>query len=194
VSAQVALPEWVRARGLALFMTVYFGAYTASSAAWGEIAALGGLPLAHFIAAAGALAIIPLTWRWHLQTGAGLDLTPSMHWPAPIVGHEIAQDRGPVLVTVEYHIDPAQRQPFLAALDRLGGERRRDGAYQWGVFENAAAPGHMVETFLVESWLEHLRQHERVTNADRILENEVLRFQSDGTPPRVTHMIAAQQE
>jgi hypothetical protein len=52
----------------------------------------------------------------------------------------------------------------------------------------------MVETFLVESWLEHLRQHERVTNADRILENEVLRFQSDGTPPRVTHMIAAQQE
>jgi predicted MFS family arabinose efflux permease len=194
VSAQVALPEWVRARGLALFMTVYFGAYTASSAAWGEIAALGGLPLAHFIAAGGALLIIPLTWRWHLQTGADLDLTPSMHWPAPIVGHEIEQDRGPVLVTVEYHIDPAQRQPFLEALERLGHERRRDGAYRWGVFENAAAPGHMVETFLVESWLEHLRQHERVTNADRVLEDQVWRFQIDGTPPRVTHMVAAEWE
>jgi predicted MFS family arabinose efflux permease len=190
VSAQVALPEWVRARGLALFMTVYFGAHTAGSALWGQVAALAGLPLAHFIAAAGALAVIPLTWRWHLQTGAEVDLTPSMHWPAPIVSRAFEQDRGPVLVTVEYRIDPAQRQPFLAALDRLGHERRRDGAYRWGVFEDAADPARFVETFLVESWLEHLRQHERVTNADRVLQSEVRRFQADGEP-KVTHMIAA---
>jgi MFS family permease len=190
VSAQMALPEWVRARGLALFMTVYFGAHTAGSALWGQVAALAGLPLAHFIAAAGALAVIPLTWRWHLQTGAEVDLTPSMHWPAPIVSRAFEQDRGPVLVTVEYRIDPAQRQPFLAALDRLGHERRRDGAYRWGVFEDAADPARFVETFLVESWLEHLRQHERVTNADRVLQSEVRRFQADGEP-KVTHMIAA---
>jgi MFS family permease len=193
VSAQVALPEWVRARGLAVFMTVYFGAHTAGSALWGQVAALAGLPLAHFLAAAGALVIIPLTWRWHLQTGADLDLTPSMHWPAPIVSREFEQDRGPVLVTVEYRIDPAQRRPFLAALDRLCHERRRDGAYRWGVFEDAADPARFVETFLIESWLEHLRQHERVTHADRVLENEVQRFQLDGEP-KVTHMIAAESD
>jgi len=190
VSAQVALPEWVRARGLALFMTVYFGAHTVGSALWGQVAALAGLPLAHVIAAAGVLLAIPLTWRWRLQTGADIDLTPSMHWPAPIVSREMAQDRGPVLVTVEYRIDPAQRGPFLAALDRLGHERRRDGAYRWGVFEDAADPARFVETFLVESWLEHLRQHERVTNADRLLQTEVQQFQVDGAP-KVTHMIAA---
>ena len=193
VSAQVALPEWVRARGLAVFMTVYFGAYTASSAAWGEIATLGGLTLAHLVAAAGAIVIIPLTWRWHLQTGAGADLTPSMHWPAPIVGADIEQDRGPVMVTVEYRIDPAQRQAFLAALDRVGSERRRDGAYRWGVFEDAADPSRIVETFLVESWIEHLRQHERVTNADRVAEDAVRHFQLDGEPT-VTHLIAAERE
>ena len=193
VSAQVALPEWVRARGLALFMTVYFGAHTAGSAVWGQVAALTGLPLAHFIAAAGALAIIPLTWRWHLQTGADVDLTPSMHWAAPIVSQEVEQDRGPVLVTVEYRIDPAQRRPFLAALDRLAHERRRDGAYRWGVFEDAADPARFLETFLVESWLEHLRQHERVTNADRVLQTHVRRFQLEGAP-KVTHMIAAERE
>ena len=193
VSAQVALPEWVRARGLALFMTVYFGAHTAGSALWGQVAALAGLPLAHYIAAAGALLAIPLTWRWHLQTGADIDLTPSMHWPAPIVSRDIAQDRGPVLVTVEYRIDPAQRGPFLAALDRLGEERRRDGAYRWGAFKDAADPARFVETFLVESWLEHLRQHERVTNADRVMQSEVQRFDLEGKP-KVTHMIAADNE
>ena len=193
VSAQVALPEWVRARGLALFMTVYFGAHTAGSALWGRVAALLGLPLALFIAAAGAFLAIPLTSRWHLQTGVDIDLTPSMHWPAPIVSREVEQDRGPVLVTVEYRINPAQRAPFLAALDRLGEERRRDGAYRWGVFEDAADPTHFVETFLVESWLEHLRQHERVTNADRVLQSEVRQFNLEGEP-KVTHMIAAEKD
>jgi hypothetical protein len=192
VSAQLALPEWVRARGLALFMTVYFGAHTAGSALWGQVATLAGLPIAHFVAAAGALLVIPLTWRWRLQTGADVDLTPSMHWPAPIVSRAVGEDRGPVLVTVEYRIDPAQRRPFLAALDHLGQERRRDGAYRWGVFEDAADPARFVETFLVESWLEHLRQHERVTHADRVLQREVQRFNLEGEP-KVTHMIAAEK-
>jgi len=98
-----------------------------------------------------------------------------------------------VLVTVEYRIDPAQRGPFLAALDRLGEERRRDGAYRWGAFEDAADPARFVETFLVESWLEHLRQHERVTNADRVMQSEVQRFDLEGKP-KVTHMIAADNE
>jgi len=48
----------------------------------------------------------------------------------------------------------------------------------------------MVETFLVESWLEHLRQHERVTDTDRVLQETVHRFRIDGTP-NITHLIAA---
>jgi MFS family permease len=193
VSAQLALPEWVRGRGLAMFVTAFFGAITLGSAIWGQIAGMAGLPAAHFLAAAGALAAIPLTWRWKLQTGAGVDLTPSMHWPTPVVTHEVEQDRGPVLVTVDYRIDPQERKSFLAALEKLGHERRRDGAYAWGVFEDAAVEGRMVETFLVESWLEHLRQHERVTNADRVLQDAVLRFHTKGTP-KVTHLIASEPD
>ena len=193
VSAQVALPEWVRGRGLAMFVTTFFGAISLGSAIWGQIAGMAGLPAAHFIAAAGALAAIPLTWRWKLQTGAGIDLTPSMHWPAPIVAYDVEQDRGPVLVTVEYMIAPQDREPFLAALEKLGHERRRDGAYAWGVFEDAAVEGRMVETFLVKSWLEHLRQHDRVTNADRVLQDAVHRFHTNGTP-KVTHLIASETD
>ena len=143
--------------------------------------------------AAGALLAIPLTWRWKLQTGTGIDLTPSMHWPAPIVTHEIEHDRGPVLVTVEYRIDPKNRDAFLDSLERVANERRRDGAYAWCVFEDAAQEGRMVETFLVESWLEHLRQHERVTQADRAVQEAIRRFDLDGAP-KVTHLIAAQPE
>jgi len=193
VSAQMALPEWVRGRGLATYVTGFFGSLSLGSAIWGQVGGMVGLPAAHFIAAAGALAAIPLTWRWKLQTGAGIDLTPSMHWPAPVVARTLEQDRGPVLVTVEYRIDPKDRQPFLAALEKLGHERRRDGAYVWGIYEDAAVEGRMVETFLLESWLEHLRQHERVTNADRVLQDSVLRFHCEGSP-KVTHLIASEPD
>jgi MFS family permease len=193
VSAQVALPEWVRGRGLALYMTVFFGALSLGSIIWGKVASLVGLPVAHFAAAAAALAAIPLTSRWKLQTGAELDLTPSMHWPVPVTTREIEHDRGPVLVTVEYRIDPGNRNAFLAALDQLCRERRRDGAYRWGVFEDAAEEGRFVETFLVESWLEHLRQHQRVTRADRLLQDAIARFQIAGAPV-VTHWIAAEPD
>ena len=191
VSAQVALPDWVRGRGLALYTTAFFGCLTVGSAAWGEIAVWVGLPDAHFLAAAGAIAAIPLTWRWKLQTGAGLDLSPSMHWPAPITAQNIARDRGPVLVTVEYDIDPKDREAFLEAIGKLEHSRRRDGAFAWGVFEDAAEAGRILETFLVESWMEHLRQHERVTKADRVVQDAVERFHLHGEP-KVTHFIAAE--
>jgi MFS family permease len=190
ISAQVSLPDWVRGRGLALYTTVYFGCLTVGSAVWGKVAAVLGLPDAHFLAAVGVLVAIPLTWRWKLQAGTGADMTPSMHWPAPIAAHPIDNDQGPVFVTVEYRIRPQDRQPFLQTVARLGYERRRDGAYRWGVFEDTADEGRIIEAFLVASWTEHLRQHERVTNADRLVQECVIRFHLDGEP-KVTHFIAA---
>jgi MFS family permease len=190
ISAQVALPEWVRGRGLSMFVTIFFGCLALGSAIWGQVAGMAGLPAAHFMAAVGALLAIPLTWRWKLQTGAGLDLSPSMHWPEPIIAHAVEKDRGPVLVTIEYRINPQDREAFLAAVEKLGRQRRRDGAYAWGVFEDAAVEGRVVETFLVESWLEHLRQHERVTNADRVVQDAVHRFHTAGAPI-VSHLIAS---
>jgi MFS family permease len=189
VSAQLALPEWVRGRGLAVYVTVFFGTMSLGSACWGFLGSRLGLEPAHLIAAAGALLAIPLGWRWKLRSAAGQDLTPSMHWPAPVLTEPVEGDAGPVLVTVEYHVDPKNREAFVAALTRLARTRRRDGAYSWGVFQDTAHAGRFVETYLVVSWLEHLRQHERFTLADRALEDRVRAVLREA--PRITHYIAA---
>ena len=190
MSAQVALPDWVRGRGLAMYVTAFFGTMTAGSVLWGELAGLTGLPITHFFAAAGILLAIPLTRRWKLQTGAGIDLSPSMHWPEPIVTNAVENDAGPVMVTVEYRIDPASRDAFLIALEALSRERKRDGAYAWGVFQDTADEGRFLETFLLDLWLEHLRQHKRVTRADRVLQAHVRSYLKAETI--VTHLIAAE--
>ncbi|MGH7933670.1 MAG: MFS transporter [Candidatus Binataceae bacterium] len=190
ISAQVALPVWARGRRLAMFVTVLSDTLTIGSAIWGQVASVTGLPSAHFITVAGVLIAIPPTWRWKLQTDAVLDLTPAVQWPVPITTHEIGRDRGPVMVTIQYDIEPARREAFFRATAKLARERRRDGAYDWGLFEDPATDGRFVESFLVDSWMEHLRQHERVTKADNALQKTVDRFQIKGTPT-VTHLVAA---
>ena len=162
------------------------------SVVWGEVASTVGLPITHYLAAVGTLLAIPLTWQWKLQTGAGLDLTPSMHWPTPVVAEDLEERAGPVMVMVEYRIAVKDRDCFLVALERVAAERRWDGAYAWGVFEDAAEPGRFVETFLVESWLEHLRQHERVTKAHRLLQERVKGLLLQ--PEKVTHLISAAEQ
>jgi MFS family permease len=189
VSAQLALPEWVRGRGLAVYATVFFGTMSLGSACWGFLGSHLGLPSAHLIAAAGALLAVPVTWRWKLRGGADQDLTPSMHWPVPVLAEAVKGDAGPVLVSIEYRVDLQDREAFIAAVTRLARTRRRDGAYAWGVFQDMAHAGRFVETFLVDSWLEHLRQHERFTRADQALEDRVRSFTQE--EPRVTHYIAA---
>ena len=192
VSAQFALPGWVRGRGMAMFATAQFAGLAVGSIVWGQAAQEIGLPAVHIIAAIALVAAVPLLRRWRLQTAADLDLAPSMHWPVPLLSHDVEPDRGPLLVTIEYAVAAVDRAAFLTAMAKLAGERRRDGAYDWGIYEDASKEGVFVETFWVDSWLEHLRQHQRVTNADRVLQDTVQRFQAD-RDPAVRHLIAARR-
>jgi hypothetical protein len=103
------------------------------------------------------------------------------------------EEHGPVLVTVEYSIDPARARDFSRDMQAMRRIRRRDGAIRWGLFEDAATPGRYIETFLVESWAEHLRQHERVTISDRETESRAIALHQGDGPPKVTHWIASSE-
>ena len=150
-----------------------------------------GLPIAYFVAAAGVVLGIPLTWRWKLQTGVGIDLSPAMHWRAPTATRKVENNQGPVLAVVEYRVDATNRAEFLGAVDELGHARRRDGAYAWGVYEDVADVGRFIETFTIESWLELMHQRERVTNADKMLEDRIRRLLAEA--PRITLSVSSER-
>ena len=143
----------------------------------------------------GPVAERELTAADELRPPPGLGAADRHQTRASLEGVEllagaVEDDAGPVMVTVEYRVSVENRAAFLAAINRFGHERKRDGAYAWGVFEDTAHPGRVLETFLVDSWLEHLRQHQRVTKADRALEKQVFGLARE--EPRVTHYIAAE--
>lgn len=187
--AQATSPGWVKARALAIYLLVFQGSMAAGSTLWGSVASTIGVPATLLSAAALLIAAsLVLAWRFPLDRASMLDLAPSAHWPAPLIDGTVEHDSGPVLVTIEYRIDPARSAEFFAAIQPMQRIRRRDGAIHWGVYEDTAAPGTVIETFTVESWLEHLRQHERITNADRVQQEALAAFLT-GEAPMVRHFV-----
>jgi hypothetical protein len=120
-----------------------------------------------------------------------MDVSPWNHWKMPAIVEDIRpeSDAGPVLVTVEYRVNRDRTDEFLQAIHEYGRVRRRDGAVRWGVYRDLEEADRYVETFVVSSWAEHLRQHERVTNADRAVEDR-LRTHVTGVPS-VRHLVSA---
>ena len=190
VSLQTVVPGWVRARALSVYLLAFYAGLTGGSALWGALAERCGLQTALLASAAGQVLGLLATVRFPLRSGEGLNLAPSRQWPVPIIVHDLEPDRGPVLVTVQYQVDPARAAEFAAALQEVRRIRLRDGAYQWGLFVDAAVAHRYVEVFVVRSWVEHLRQHERVTWADRDLEERARAFHTGDGPPVVHHLIA----
>jgi len=192
VAVQFATPSWVRARVLSVYMIVFQGAIALGSVVWGTLAQRSGLRLA-LVAGGATMVAGSLAGRtWFRLSARVPDFTPSLHWPKPALVCEPAGEDGPVLVTVEFRVPPQNVEPFIAAANRLQRLRRRNGAYQWQLFRDPSAPDRFVETYMVDSWADHLRQHDRVTVEERDAESSLGALVVAGTEPVVKHMIAVQ--
>jgi MFS family permease/quinol monooxygenase YgiN len=189
VAAQTAVPTWVRARALSVQLLVFQGSMVLGSLLWGALAQRTSLSIALASAGVGLIVCVLLTVRYRLRCAEKLDLQASLHWDQPAIAFEPCPNDGPVLITLEYRIDPANAEEFTKVMQALSQIRRRDGAIQWGLYQDLSDPGRFVETALVESWVEHKRQFARVTNADKVIEERVRAFHISNEPPKVSQMI-----
>ena len=181
-------PDWVRARVLAIFILVYQGSYALGSAAWGAVAQRSGLRAALLYAGIGTIVTAAVAFFAPLPESTA-DLSPWNHWRMPVVLKEVGADvdKGPVLVAIEYAVIPERTTEFVDAMHEYGRMQRRDGAYRWAIFRDTEVADRYLEIFLVNSWAEHLRQHERQTQADRELQGRINSYLSG--EPTVRHWI-----
>ena len=190
VTAQMALPDWVRARGTAVFIASGMIGATAGGFAWGQIAALVSIERAMEVAAfASLIAFMLLRRRYRFGSLAQTDLTPVQLTAEFAAGATIEDDQGPVMVTIEYQIDPARVEAFSTVMADSRSWRLRHGALHWGLYRDVANPGRYVEHFLVDSWLDRLRQIERLTAEDMALRNRKNEFHLGAEPPVMRHLL-----
>jgi hypothetical protein len=186
-AVQALVPAWVQARAAGFFMLAFQGALAAGSILWGWVAGFAGASAALLLSAVALTGGALIGRRHALRLDDSLNLAPVDAWPAPVLHDDVHAGSGPVLVTVEYRVAEGMGETFARAMQTMRLVRRRDGAYHWGLFVDATDPSRYVEEFLVESWMEHLRQHERMTVTDwegQLLIREFLTEQ-----PRVSHLL-----
>ena len=189
VAAQVALPDWVRARGMSIYQVALMGGSAAGSLLWGQVGSWTSVTTAVVAAAAFGVLALGLTRRISVNGGADLDFTPAR----PRIDGEaigVEPDDGPVMVTVEYLVDPARADEFAAVMAQTRRARLRQGALSWGLFRDVTQPGRYVEYFVDENWLEHQRRLERFSAFDAELRLKRLAFHLGPEPPRLERYVA----
>jgi predicted MFS family arabinose efflux permease len=191
LAAQTVAPSWVSARVIGTYLLISQGGLAAGSFFWGLVADRLSLPEALLLAGVGLGLGLLAAPVWRLERSERLDLRPSTHLnQVGAIDPSVEPGRGPVLVTAEYRVTLERRVEFVSAMQELRIVRRRDGALRWGLFYDPSEPERYLETFVIGSWAEHLRQHERATMADRAIDQRVQRL-AEG-PPRVSHLLAAE--
>jgi len=189
VAVQMSLPTWVRARGLAIFLMTVMGFMALGSALWGLVARELSIPLSMIIAAIFIVTGTLFTMRLSL-VGDEDDLSPVSTWSDPGVALPLEGHSGPVEVLVEYEIPPENRDKFVRQMRAIRRIRQRNGAYSWSLHEDINQPGVFIETFMDDSWHDHLRRRLRLTAADRAAQDSVNALQVVPGEPKVRQLLA----
>jgi MFS family permease len=190
VSAQLALPDWVRARGMSMYQMAIMGASAIGAALWGQIATISDLHVSLVVAAISSIACMIAAQTLVNDRSIEEDLTPSREFKRPEA--EAPPKHGHVVVTIEYRIDPARAGDFRALMQESRRSRLRQGALAWELLHDIGDPGRYLEQITDESWTEHLRRFDRVTAADVSLRERKLAFHVGETPPLVTRYVVEQ--
>jgi MFS family permease len=189
ITVQTASPRWVVGRTLSIYQMVTFGGIAVGSWVWGEIAAAHGIENALVWASVAMAASVLLGMRHGLPQWDRQDLEPSHAWPYPEIKLDIVPQSGPVVVTIEYRVLEEDQPAFIVAMREVRRIRRRDGARRWMLLQDVSDPNRWTELFYSPTWLEHLRQHHRVTVADREIESRAIAYHQGPGRPHVSHML-----
>jgi MFS family permease len=190
VTAQLTLPDWVRARGMAIYQMALMAGSALGAALWGQVASMSSLRTSLLASAALAMVGVVVLRRWRLGAYSEEDLTPQRVWTEPVPAIPLQPTDGPVMVIVEYLIDDRDAAEFAELMRESRRSRLQKGALSWGMFRDTGDPRRYIEYFVDESWVEHLRRFDRVTASDvRLRERRFALHRGEG-PPKVTRYLA----
>lgn len=186
-----ASPLWVRARVLSVYFLIFQGCLASGALFWGVVANACGMSTAMQFAAGGLVATLATIFTFPLKAAEQMDTTTAgVIDPTPDLPLQPHPEHGPVVISISYCVSPDRAAEFHAALAALEVKRRREGAFQWHLYSDLARPGHYVEMFQIETWGEYLRQRERTTVQDKLIEDRVLAMHLGPAPPAVSYYIS----
>jgi MFS family permease len=189
VGIQLAAPRWVAGRALAAYQAAITGGIAFGSWMWGSIANVIGVEGALLISA-GVLIASPLLGLWmRLPTVSGPNELSLDVLADPEVRLSLTPRSGPIVIEIEYRVDPAKARLFYAVMQHVQLSRQRNGAYGWSIARDIADPELWTERFHCPTWHDYLRQRSRSTASERALHLRANEFHIGPEPIRIRRML-----
>ena len=189
VGVQLAAPRWVAGRALAAYQAAIAGGIALGSWAWGSIANVIGVEGALLISGATLFASPVLGLWMRMPTVSGPNELSLDVLADPEVRLSLTPRSGPIVVEIEYRVDPAKARLFYAVMQHVQLSRQRNGAYGWSIARDIADPELWTERFHCPTWHDYLRQRSRSTASERALHLRANEFHIGPEPIRIRRML-----
>jgi MFS family permease len=189
VAVQLSSPRWVTARAIACFQSMLTGGIAIGAWMWGHITADWGLSAA-LIASGIALAFTPLVGvlfpmpRVSERDVEMIDIANEPEVALPITGRS-----GPIVIELDYRVDPAVARQFYDVMLKIQLARLRNGAFNWSISRDIADPELWTERYHCPTWADYLRLRSRVTQSDRDLQALADSFHKGGEQKRIRRRL-----
>ena len=189
VGVQLAAPRWVAGRALAAYQAAISGGIALGSWMWGSTANVIGVEGALLISSATLLAS-PLLGLWmRMPTASGPNELSFDVLDDPEVRLSLTPRSGPIVIEIEYRVDPAKARLYYAVMQHVQLSRQRNGAYGWAIARDIADPELWTERFHCPTWHDYLRQRSRSTASERALHLRANEFRIGPEPIRIRRMF-----
>lgn len=170
VAVQMSVPRWVAARAIAWYSSALTGGIAFGSWGWGNVTAHYGVSTTICVSAIGLL-LLPLIGLLLPLPGvaqSGVDVVePSED---PDIALAITHRSGPIVIEVDYRVDPEDARIFYDTMRQLQSARLRNGGFDWSLARDLGDTAMWTERFHFPTWQDYLRQRSRFTQADRALQ------------------------
>lgn len=182
VTVQLSAPRWVTARALSLFSSAITAGIGVGAWAWGVVAAQHDVAFAVIASGIAVCGTALLGWVMPIARDQMLDTDSIDIGHEPEVELALTMRSGPVVVEVEYDVDPERARDFYGVMMRMQGMRNRIGAFDWSIARDIANPALWTERYYCPTWGDYLRMRGRYTQADFAIQAEADSFHraSDG--------------
>jgi MFS family permease len=188
IGVQLSAPRWVAGRSLAAFQASIAGGIAIGSWGWGRLADVVGVEGA-LIASGIVMFVSPLLGRWIRMPPVGDRDEASELLADPEVQLPVTARSGPIIIEIEYRVDPRRARTFYRLMQMIELSRKRNGAYGWSIARDLADPELWTERFHCPTWLDYLRQRNRSTQSERNLVRRAMAFHQGAEPVKIRRML-----
>jgi len=166
ISVQMAAPRWVTARALSLFSSALTGGIAIGAIVWGVVASHSTVQFAVVASGLAMLAMPLLAMVFPLPKATQADVELVEIANVPEVGLALTMRSGPVVIEIDYAIDPTHARDFYTAMLLVQRTRLRNGGFDWSISRDIADPALWTERYQCPTWGDYLRMRDRFSQSD----------------------------